>query len=126
MPITPDQFREMQVRVSPKDSENTKSGAFAGPESDLHDLISSELVRRRWFFVRSRMDRPTTQQAGVPDFICAAPDGVTHWIEVKRKGGKLSKEQNITKYVLLALGHRYATVYSFDEFLTATKPEAEI
>lgn len=121
--ITPEQYREMQTRVSPKVSDNTKSGAFPGPESDLHDLISEELVRRRWYFVRSRMDRPTTQQAGVPDFICAAPDGKTYWIECKKKGGKLSKEQNITRHVLLALGHRYSTVYSFDEFLTATKQD---
>ena len=90
-----------------------------GRESDLHDDIVSELIRRRWYFVRSRMDRPTTQQKGVPDFICAAPDGRTFWIECKAKGNKLSKAQTISRHCLLALGHKWAVVYSFQEFITA-------
>ena len=91
----------------------------AGTEKKLHQKISEDLTARRWFFVHSRCDRPTTQAAGVPDFIIAKPDGVTIWIECKAKGGKLSVEQNVTRHVLLALDHRFALVYSFADYLKA-------
>jgi hypothetical protein len=112
------------IEISKQDAEFLPASAFpmgseVGRESDLHDEIVSELIRRRWYFVRSRMDRPTTQQEGVPDFICAAPDGRTFWIECKAKGNKLSKAQTISRHCLLALGHKWAVVYSFQEFITA-------
>src|SRR6267154_4163837 len=100
-----------------------------GRESELHDQIEAELKRRRWYYVHSRTDKRTTQGLGVPDFIIAAPDRLifrgggsdtqlarTYWIEVKRKRGKLSQEQAVTKHVLTALGHRHHVVYSFKEF----------
>jgi hypothetical protein len=98
-----------------------------GKESELHKQIEDELKKRRWYFVHSRTDRKTTQNLGVPDFIVAATSSiedlecsvpVTYWIEVKRKGNKLSPEQTITKHILTALGHNYACVYSFEEFLS--------
>lgn len=109
------QARHRPKQVEPKD-------AFTGPESDLHDKIIAECRRRRWYFVRSRMDKRSTNQAGTPDFIIAADakfDQVwTYWIEVKRKGSKLTPEQTATKHVLLSLGHRYATIFSFEQFLS--------
>ena len=90
-------------------------------ESKLHDQIEAELKLRRWYFVHSRMDRASTQQAGVVDFIIAAPHGITYWVECKKRGNKLSKEQNITRHILNALSHRYATVYSFEESLKFLK-----
>jgi len=85
-------------------------------ESELHKDIEAELKRRRWYFCNSRMDRKTTTQLGVPDFVIAAPDGVTFWIEAKRKNGKLSPEQTISRHCLLAHGHKYATVFTIKEF----------
>jgi len=82
----------------------------------LHLLIEDELKRRRWYYVHSRTDRATTQQAGVPDFIIATPNGKTLWIEAKRKGGKLSVEQNVTRHILLAMGHHFAVVFSMEDF----------
>lgn len=106
--------------------------AYDGPERDLHDRIEEELIHRRWYYVHSRTDRPTTQTFGVTDFIIAAGTksvfdkhvfyGRTFWIEVKRKGSKLTKEQNITRHVLTALGHRWACVYSYEEFLNVIGP----
>lgn len=86
-------------------------------EGDLHDKVESELKRRRWFYVHSRLDKPTTNQVGAPDFIIAAPNGKVFWIELKKHGGKLSKEQNITRHCLLALGQAYEVVYSFKQFV---------
>lgn len=121
MPITPAQFREMEARIAPK-CVCDRAVAGVEHESDLHDQIAAELVRRRWYFCHSRMDRPTTTQKGVVDFIIAAPDGITYWCEVKRKNGKLTPEQNITRHVLLGLNHRHFVARSMDEFLAAINP----
>lgn len=94
---------------------------YDGQEGDIHDKIEEELHRRRWYYVHSRRDKKTTNQLGVTDFIIAKPDGVTLWVECKRKGAKLDVDQNIAKHCLLALGHRHFVVYSFEEFLEAIK-----
>jgi RecB family endonuclease NucS len=94
---------------------------FEGRESELHEMISTEMRNRRWYFVHSRTDKRTTTQLGVTDFIVAKPDGVTLWVEVKRKGGKLSAEQTATRHVLTALNHRHEVVYSMADFMEAIK-----
>lgn len=92
-------------------------------ESDLHDKIEAELKRRRWYYVHSRMDKPTTTELGVTDFIIAVPRlGAerhcrTLWLEAKRHGAKLTKEQNIVRHILLAAGHWHEVVYSMKQFL---------
>ncbi len=91
--------------------------ATDGSESDLHNQIIAELKLRRWYYCYSRTDKRTTQQLGIPDFVIASPNGVTFWIEAKRRNGKLTHEQTIAKHCLLALGHKYATVFSFKEFV---------
>lgn len=97
-------------------------GTHVTHEADLHEKIEEELKRRRWWYCHSRMDKATTTQLGVPDFIIAAPSGLTYWIEVKKHGGKLTPEQNITMHVLKALGHRHCVVFSFEGFLQAIGP----
>ena len=89
---------------------------FDSSERSLHDKIESELKRRRWYYVHSRTDRPTTTALGVTDFIIAVPiNGRTIWMEVKRKGGKLTKEQNVTRHLLTASLHIHRVVYSLKE-----------
>jgi hypothetical protein len=108
-------------------SPNQSAGEPVERESDLHDQIEAELKRRRWYYVHSRMDRATTTQLGVTDFIIAAPptgnvgQPRTFWVECKREGEKLNKEQTVTKHVLLALGHKHFVVFSFEEFLDQIK-----
>jgi hypothetical protein len=107
----------INARNAPKSLPEDGAGqAFEGREAALHLLIEDELKRRRWYYVHSRTDRATTQQAGVPDFIIATPNGKTLWIEAKRKGGKLSVEQNVTRHILLAMGHHFAVVFSMEDF----------
>lgn len=112
--ITSQQFDEMQRRISAK---AVLDSLPVSKESQLHDEIEATLKFKRWFYVHSRMDRATTTKLGTPDFIIAAPDGRTFWIECKRKGGKLTPEQSITRHILLALGHTFAVVYNHQEFL---------
>lgn len=126
MGIARKDFEAMKARTLKVISNLTPDDAFTGREADLHRQIEVELKHRRWYYVHSRTDKRTTTALGVPDFIIAGKsdsnfDGepVTYWIEVKKRGGKLTPEQTITKHLLTALGHRYATVYSFAEFLEA-------
>lgn len=114
--FTQSDIDRLNAKNAPKSRQDAPQSAFEGRESSLHRLIEDDLKRRRWFYVHSRTDRATTQQSGVPDFIIAAPNGKTLWCEVKRKGGKLSVEQNVTRHVLLALAHHFAVVFSMDDF----------
>lgn len=86
-------------------------------ECDLHDDIEAYCKGRGWYYVHSRMDRPTTTALGVKDFIIAMPKGITGWVEVKIKGRKPTPAQMGVDMILERLGHNHAIIYSFDEFL---------
>lgn len=90
-------------------------------ESDLHKDIIEELKRRRWYFTHSRTDKRATNTIGTTDFVIAIPGGKTLWLECKRKNGKLTQAQNITRHILVASGHWHVVVYSFKEFLEILK-----
>lgn len=83
----------------------------------LHEKIMDYCRSKGWQFIHSRTDKPSTNQIGCPDFLIAANDGVTFWIECKRKGSKPTTHQLGTILALKLLGHRASIVYSFQEFL---------
>lgn len=95
-----------------------KSDDFDGKESALHAKIMEECGKRRWMFFHGSMAHKAKRTPGEPDFIICASRGVTYFVECKRKGEKLSADQNIVRHVLLANEHRWACVYSYNEFLT--------
>lgn len=121
MGITTEQFQEMKRRTDKARGllrDLPPSEPFEGRESELHDQIQAELKRRRWYYVHSRTDKRTTQELGTPDFIIAVPiNGKTIWMEVKRKGGKLTPEQNAVRHVLTASLHIHRVVYSIKEVI---------
>lgn len=92
-------------------------------ERDIHAQIEDECRRRGWYFVHARVDKPTTIGIGTPDFIIAREDGKTLWIEVKTSTGKMTPEQAATAAWLKKLGHKWAIVRSFDEFIAMTDGE---
>ena len=106
-----------EAKMSAKKITAGEIPAFDGLESKLHEKIEQELIRRRWYYVHSRMDKKSTQAKGIVDFVIAAPNGVTYWCEIKRKGGKLSLEQNISRHILVGLNHKHETIFSFEQFL---------
>lgn len=108
----------INARNAPKCSVPRGSDDFKGRERDLQEQIKQDLIARRWYVIGSRFGVKSTMDAGTPDIIAAGPNGVTLWIEVKKKGGKLSEEQTIVRHILLAHGHRYAVVYSFEDYLS--------
>lgn len=70
-------------------------------EKDLHRQIRQLLDAKGIVYFESRMDRPTTQRKGVPDFIFAVWRRCEAWIypvawECKIGKGKLSSEQEET------------------------------
>ena len=102
------------------DEPESKNGVER--EADLHNSIIAHCRANRWYFVHSRTDKSTTQAKGVADFILFLPKGRVVCIECKRKGGKLSPEQNIVRHVLRALEHDYFVVFDFAQFLAAVTP----
>jgi hypothetical protein len=104
-----------EARFAPK--VKAPEDAFEGPEEDLCQLIISELKKRRWYFTRNIPGRRSTATAGTTDFIVGAPNGVTYWVEVKKRNGKLSEAQNITRHVLLGLSHKWGCCYSLTDFI---------
>jgi len=88
-------------------------------ESSFQKKIVDWLTERGWQFVRSRMDRPTTTEIGVPDFIIAAPGGITFWVECKARTNKPSNAQRGWAKQLQMLGHKHAFVWNMTDFLTA-------
>jgi len=120
--ITVQQFNEMQRRAL---SKVRPDSAAVSKEKQLHDEIEATLKFKRWYYVHSRFDCATTTRLGVPDFVIAAPGGITYWIECKAKGRKLTPDQNITRHILLALGHKFAVVFNHQEFLDAICDKAE-
>lgn len=125
MPISPFQYRVMVARTR----KPVKGGEWSGEppverEKDLHEQIIQECKTRGWFYVHSRMDMPTTTACGVTDFIIATSDGRTLWIEVKRKGGKVTPAQQGTLHWLERNKQLVAVVYSFENFLAVCEMRA--
>lgn len=117
MSINSIQFAQMLARVEQNSRRMALSDEPVTKESDLHQDIIDLCKRRGWFYVRSRMDRRTTQAIGVPDFIVAADGGKTIWIECKAKGNKPSSEQLATITFLKAKGHAAAICYNMADVM---------
>lgn len=117
MSINSIQFAQMLARVEQNSGRMPVSDDPVTKESDLHQDIIDLCKRRGWFYVRSRMDRRSTQAPGVPDFIVAADDGKTIWIECKAKGNKPSNEQLATITFLKAKGHAAAICYNMADVM---------
>jgi hypothetical protein len=84
-------------------------------ESDLHEQIAQVCREKRWPYVHSRMDAPTTNLKGVADFIIFMPGRVLV-IECKNRNGKQSPEQLGWQMMIEAVGHKYHLIRTFEEF----------
>lgn len=114
--ITPSQFSVMQARCAKRVPEAADSNAVER-EADLHQQILDECARRGWMVMHSRMDMPSTLQAGVPDFVIMRGDGKCLMIEAKSRTGKLSIAQIGMAAWAKKLGHEIHVVRSFERFL---------
>lgn len=115
--ITQEQYRSMLLRTTPP-TDRPMLGPGPDRESELHDDILAFCRRKGWLVVHSRMDRRTTQQAGVSDFIIISPDWAW-FVEAKRPGQKLRLEQAAFRAQVLKLGWPHAVVHNLQEFIEA-------
>jgi len=125
--ITPAQEIEMQARLARargdlREVRKTVEGVNAlEVEADLQEAIITYCRSKGWFVLYSRMDLPTTLPLGSPDFVIAANDGKTFWIECKRPGEKRKPAQIGVAMMLEKLKANYGLVYSFQQFLEIVK-----
>lgn len=117
------QYAQMLARLNKDRRANQE---FPEAESEigrggLHEQIDAYARSKGWLVIHSRTDKPATNSRGTPDFILGADNGVTYWIECKRKGSKPTTEQLGMILMLKLLGHKAAIVWSFEEFLEVVK-----
>ena len=116
--MTEQQFRDYEARMYGKTKSGPAPSDAADDESVLQESIVAACRIRGYLAVRSRMDRATTNQVGVPDIIIAADNRRVIWCECKSKTGKLRPEQFATKVWLEKLGQEYCLCRSLSDFLT--------
>jgi hypothetical protein len=123
--ITKFQFEQMQQRTG-RNTIGSASVSTAPLEKKIHQDIIAHCNAQwpRWKFVHSRMDKPTRNQCGVPDFVIALPGARTLYIEAKRPGEKISPAQRDWHAEMTTLGHTVHVVHTLQEFLAATETSA--
>jgi hypothetical protein len=94
--------------------EEAQASFIAKSEGDIHKQIKNLLNLRGIWFCHSRMDKPTTQRKGVPDFMFAL-SGIATAFEVKYGKGKRCDEQIAVHEAMTRNGWQVYTVRSLDE-----------
>jgi hypothetical protein len=92
MRLTPEQYTALLAQRAPAEASAPSKSSVR--ESDIQDAIESLLKSfgRDCYYVRARMDKPTTCKVGTPDFI-GWLRGMPFQLEVKRPGAKETREQ---------------------------------
>lgn len=114
MAISEAEFLALKARV--------ESGGGKKPrplEKKLHTEIIEHCNAQwpKWKFIHSRMDQPTQNEKGVPDFVIALPGNRVAFIEAKRIGEKVSPAQRDWHAEMAKLGHTVHVVHTMEEFL---------
>lgn len=98
-------------------------------EKDIHKNISGWLHIRNVFFIRSRMDKRTTNGNGLPDYVVVLPALIAGnlprclMVEVKLPKKKLSQDQeDFHANYLNKTGCRVQVVYSLQDFINLITP----
>lgn len=103
-------------------------------EKDIHKNISNWLNIRNVFFIRSRMDKRTTNGNGLPDYVVVLPCDPTKegqyfalpsclMVEVKLPKGKLSQDQeDFHANYAYKTNFPVKVVYSLQDFINFITP----
>lgn len=122
MPITPDQFKLMELRVA-------KAKGIHETGREIKDACRDELKLHgeiiKWCnsqhprvkYIRSRPDQESAIALGAQDFTLFLSGGRLLLIEVKSKEGKWSNDQLAWKLEMEKLGHTVHECRSFDRFI---------
>lgn len=85
-------------------------------EERLHEEVEKLCRDRRWAYVHARMDKPTTTNLGVPDFIIFPPSPHVIILELKSRTGKQRPDQLAWQCVVENCGHVYHICRSMGDF----------
>lgn len=98
-------------------AEEGRAHAATCRERELHKLIFQDLRRRELFFIHSRMDKRSTNNKGLPDFIIILYGGAALAVEVKVEGGHVSAAQEkVADEYFKCTRTKVHVVWSFDEY----------
>lgn len=101
--------------VAGKLASEIHAGAVAKAEKDLQKMISTELRRRRIYFINPPMHRRSTLPPGHPDFTILLPGAITIFWECKAVGGALRLDQIRMRDELRRLDFRWRLIRNFGE-----------
>lgn len=90
-------------------------------ECQLHCKIIEFCKYLGWIYFHGSTAHRTKRTIGEPDFTILADGGITFFIECKKPGGKISKDQNETIHHAARLGHTIHVVESYEEFLSVMR-----
>jgi hypothetical protein len=119
MRMTQEQVRAHEARLR-KPAAASDHAPDQGPESDLHEAIRWECIRRGWLPFHGAMSYRTHRTEGEPDFIILV-HGRVMLVECKTRTGKVSPAQLGVIAHASRLGHTVHVVRSFAEFLEVAR-----
>lgn len=95
-----------------------------GEERKMHDAFEQWLAlhRSELYWDHSRMDKPTSNRVGHPDFVIQHGNRVTN-IELKAPGGKLTDKQREVHDWIKAAGGQVYVCYSAAEAIDVVRLE---
>ena len=121
MSWSPVEYQAYLIRRHAGRPPTSKRNGEHEPEHTLHDGILSDCRRRGWIAFHGSMAHRTRRIKGEPDFCVLADRGRVFFVEVKSKGGKLSKPQREILALAKHLGHQVHLVKSIGDWFTLTR-----
>ena len=114
MRITSLEYAALIARLHPTTPAESRTAKTR--EADIQETIETHLKSfgRDCYYFHARMDKPTTGRVGTPDFI-GWLRGKPFMMEVKRPGGKQTREQAGELMRGQLAGAESAVVYSLDD-----------
>jgi hypothetical protein len=114
-------LRNTNVTISKLEFEQMQARLYKKPElkeSDLHAQIIEVCKAKGWIYFHGSMAHRTYRTKGECDFVILANRGRVFFVEVKRKGGKLTTEQKGLAIWAEKLEHEIHLVHDLTEFLS--------
>ena len=119
--LTESEYQEILAKKHTQDSDNDE--ANGGPEANLANKIREWADRKGY----PCLIHPQTKKLswfvpeGYVDVVLTLPYGVTLYIELKSKSGRVRDKQKLMAMQLTQLGHEYRKIKSFKRFLEITE-----
>jgi hypothetical protein len=116
------EFRRLNPHIfgpppAPVEQDVNETKWAKGEEKKLSELVCADLSRRGIPYIKARTDKASTIRKGWPD-ITAMHSGKVCCVELKAKGGTLSKDQRECISDLESAGIPVTVAFNFDTTLS--------